>query len=130
MSGDAETPAGTAGIPPQWALFAALDAEVLERELHHLVTPELVREHAQQPFGPHSTSLAGLLNVLRRGGGNLNGKYVVVERSGRYYLGRLCGTPGGGVDVDLIAFYPTRDQAEHAVFCRRLVELGMIGTAG
>jgi hypothetical protein len=117
-------------LPRQWALFAELDGEVAGRQLRHLVTPELVDEHARVPLGPHSPDLARVLDVLRRRRGSMAGKHVVVEHGGTYRLGRLAGFPGGGVEVDPSVAYGSRGAAEHAVLCRRLEELGLIGTDG
>jgi hypothetical protein len=113
-------------VPKQWTLYEQLDRDVVERQLRPLITSELLEEHAARPFGPHSAELALVLNVLRRRGGVLAGKLVIVERDGSYRLGRLSGNRGGGVELEGDHPFDTRDEAEHAVFRRRLTELGLI----
>ena len=82
------------------------------------------------PLGPHSPTWRGCSTSYDTESGSMAGKHVVVEHGGTYRLGRLAGFPGGGVEVDPSVAYGSRGAAEHAVFCRRLEELGLIGTDG
>jgi hypothetical protein len=111
----------------QWALFARLDQEVIARQVARRLTPELIEEHRRAPFGPHSPDLALVVDVLRRNGGQLEGKLVVVDRGGGYALARLVGRRGEAVGDPFPDGYESRPAAEHAVFVARLVDLGLVG---
>ena len=57
--------ASTSACPERMAL-SLHDAEILARRVRGLVDAELVAEHRERPFGPHSPALIEVLDFLRR----------------------------------------------------------------
>ncbi len=100
----------------------AFDARLRER-LRRSATPELIAEHAASPRQP-SADLLRLADYFRRGA--LEGKYVVVatRQSSEYRVGVLAGGRGTPVEIEE-ARYPTARDAHHAIFLRRLREIGV-----
>lgn len=112
-------------LPTEWRLFAEIDHELLHHQVRRRVTPALVAEHRRSPHGPHSADLLFVLTVLRRFAASLERKLVIVEHPDGFGIARLTGRRGEGVvDVDPRRF-PTRADAEHAVFLTRLDDLGV-----
>lgn len=114
-----------AAVPVEWRLFADIDQEILREQVRRRLTPELVEEHRRLPFGPHGSDLVFVLTVLRRFAAALDGKLVILEYDGGLGLGRLSGRRGDGVAPVGARRYATRGEAEHAVFLRRLRDLGL-----
>jgi hypothetical protein len=88
--------------------------------------PALVDEHRRQPFGPHSPELADVLAFLRRNPAPDLPRYVVLVHADGFALGirparRDAEVPPAGPER-----FATRDDAEHAVFLRRLADYGLV----
>lgn len=112
-------------VPVEWRLFADIDREILHEQVRRRLTPELLEEHRKRPFGPHGPDLVFVLTVLRRFTAALDGKLVVLQHDDGLGLGRLSGRRGTGVVPVGSRRYATRGEAEHAVFLRRLRDLGL-----
>jgi branched-chain amino acid transport system permease protein len=108
------------------AAFARRQREHLAR----LVTPELIAEHAARPIGDPSPALALVLAAMRQS--PTAGKLALLETSveREWAIVRLSGEPGTPHDSTDPERYTTRDAALHAVFLRRLAEMGLPGTEG
>jgi hypothetical protein len=98
---------------------------VLER-VRGLVTPALVDEHRERPFGPHSPELVQLLQFLRRNVALNRPRYVTL-RDGEPPVWRLGAVAGRGHTFAVVDERPftRREDAEHAVFLRRLADYGL-----
>jgi len=105
-------------------------SRLLEEVEHHiwhsaiepLLDEDIIREHAESPFGPHSPSLSLVLHYLQRNGGVQRGQYVLIEvRPARaWQIARLSGDRTIPPEADPSTTYSSRADAEHAVFLRRL----------
>jgi hypothetical protein len=105
----------------------APERAILERRIRGLVTPALVVEHRERPFGPHSPALQELMHFLRRNVARNRPRYVCF-RDGDPPVWRVGtagerGEPLSAVGSDA---YPRREDVEHAVFLRRLSDLGLL----
>ncbi len=104
----------------------AAERSILERRVRGLVTPALVAEHRERPFGPHSPALVELLHFLRRNVVRNRPRYVCL-RDGEPPVWRIGSAAAGGrgfASVDETV-YERRADVEHAVFLRRLADLGL-----
>ena len=99
---------------------------ILERRIRPLVTPELVAEHRERPFGPHSPPLVEVMHFLRRNVARNRPRYVTL-REGEPPVWRIGAVAGRGHTFTLLTetAHSSRDQAEHAVFLRRLADYGL-----
>jgi hypothetical protein len=109
--GDPDVPAG--------------DRAILERRIRGLATPAFVAEHRDRPFGPHSPELVEVLHFLRRNVARNRPRYVCL-RDGQPPVWRI-GVAAGGRAFEAVdeTTYERREDAEHAVFLRRLSDLGL-----
>jgi hypothetical protein len=91
-----------------------------------LVTPALVAEHRERPFGPHSPALVEVLQFLRRNVALNRPRYVTL-RDGEPPVWRLGAVAGRGHAFELLdeTSFASREDAEHAVFLRRLADYGL-----
>jgi len=105
----------------QW-VREAFDATLRDR-MRSLATPELIAEHAASPAAP-SDALARLLELFRRA--PLAGKYIVVAMGqfSDYRVGMLAGGPGTPIEIGETP-HATADAAYHAIFLRRLRDIGV-----
>jgi hypothetical protein len=89
-----------------------------------LISDAVIAEHRQLPNGPHSDDLARILNYFRRV--PAPGKYALyAERPfAAYRIVKLAGVRGGLPQFIDDAVYDSEDAAAHAVFLRRLADLG------
>jgi branched-chain amino acid transport system permease protein len=97
----------------------------LETQVERRITPELIAEHRAHPFGPHSTDLQIVLRFLRRDLITTRPRYVIVaERpyESGYRIGENPRRPGAPIVLTGETF-ATEEEAEHAVFLRRLRDL-------
>lgn len=107
--------------------LAPQDAAILERRIRPLVRPELVAEHRARPLGPHSAALGELLVFLRRNVARNRPRCVLIHER-RPPGWRLAIHPSlrGSRFVPVEgAVWESREEAEHAVFLRRLDDLGL-----
>jgi branched-chain amino acid transport system permease protein len=95
----------------------------MREKLRHLVTDELVAEHARNPLGQHSDALERVLNYLRRA--PQPGKYAILCTNPyrEYRIVVLAGARGQGARFLDERRFSTEKDALHAVFLERLKEL-------
>jgi hypothetical protein len=101
------------------------DKEILRRRVYGLVDDELLAEHRERPFGPHSPRLIEVLDFLRRNPDPEQPRYLVLDDGEGFEVGMRAserGAPPTAVDDD--ERFATRAEAEHAVFLRRLADYG------
>lgn len=102
--------------------FKRFDAIVRQR-LRALVTEELIAAHRQNPSGPHGDDLERLLNYFRRAA--VADKYAIlaVKPFEEYRVVALSGQPGVPPRTVDEKTYAQPDEAQHAVFVRRVHDL-------
>ena len=99
--------------------------EDAERQIWLSFEPELdediIRQHAERPFGPRSPSLSPVLHYLQRNGGVQRGQYILIEvrPAHAWQIARLSGDRSVPPEPDHSITYHSRADAEHAVFLRR-----------
>jgi hypothetical protein len=101
------------------------DREILRRRVYGLVDDDLLAEHRERPFGPHSPALTEVLDFLRRNPDPECPRYLVLDDGEGFELGVRSaerGAPPTSLDDD--ERFATRGEAEHAVFLRRLADYG------
>lgn len=104
------------------------DNEILRRRVRALVDDQLIAEHRERPFGPHSPSLIEVLDFLRRNPDPEMPRYLVLDDGSGAGLrvglrAERPGEPPRPLDDERFA---TRGEAEHAVFLRRLADYGAL----
>jgi branched-chain amino acid transport system permease protein len=89
------------------------------------VSAEVIEEHRATPVGNHSPALSALLTAMRQA--PVANKLALLETKPgeEWMIVRLSGEPGEPHDLSDAARYTTLDAALHAVFLRRLAELGL-----
>ncbi len=102
--------------------FERFDAFVRQR-LRALVTEELIAAHRRKPSGPHGDDLERLLNYFRRAA--VADKYAIlaVRPFAEYCVVALSGRRGVPPRIIDEKIYATPDEAQHAVFLRRVQDL-------
>ncbi|WP_251329430.1 hypothetical protein [Haloplanus pelagicus] len=86
------------------------------------LSEELIKEHREDPFGDHSTELHRILTFLRRQ--PVEGRLVIVATPpGQFTLGRLSGVRGDRPELLEEERYGSWEEAEHAVFLKRIEQL-------
>lgn len=95
----------------------------LREHVRHLITDELIAEHARDPLGQHSDALERVLNYLRRA--PQQGKYGVlsVVPFREYRIVVLSGARGASSRFLDDRVFATEKEALHAVFLERIKEL-------
>ena len=95
----------------------------LRNHLRSMVTDELIAEHKQSPAGPHSDALERILNYFRRAA--ITDKYAIltVKPFAEYRIVALSGQRGVPPRVVDDKLYTSPDDAQHAVFLRRVHDL-------
>ena len=104
------------------------DEEILQRRVRGLVDAELLAEHRERPFGPHSPALIEVLDFLRRNPDPERPRYLVLDTGEGFAIGLRAERKGDSpAPVDEGAEpLPTRAAAEHEVFRRRLADYGAL----
>ncbi|MGA1837422.1 hypothetical protein VD659_10865 [Herbiconiux sp. 11R-BC] len=103
------------------------DRYILDHRVRPLVTPELIAEQRDRPFGPQSTAMKEVLDFLRRSPDPELPRYIVLDLDGDFELAVRSDRPGGPpVPLSPRVTYPDRGAAEHAVFLLRLTDHGVI----
>jgi hypothetical protein len=103
------------------------DREILCRRVFGLVDEELLAEHRERPFGPHSPRLIEVLDFLRRNPDPELPRYLVLDDGEGFQVGVRAAERGASpVPVDDDERFDTRAEAEHAVFLRRLADYGAL----
>jgi branched-chain amino acid transport system permease protein len=106
-------------------------ARARRRELSGLITPDLIREHCEDPRGGesrHSAALQDVLNYLHNQ--PMDGKafvYASVPYQ-KYYLGTM-RVRGTAPTIMTDREFSDEREAVHALFIRRLESLGLIASA-
>ena len=108
------------------ALEEATQAQ-FARRVEPLVSAEIIEEHRRQPFGPHSPELATVLRYLRR---PMDGRYprYVLRCDQRAERWDVLEVRRGERNAELLHVddqYSSQEEAEHAVFRRRLADRGL-----
>jgi hypothetical protein len=101
------------------------DEEIRRRRVRGLVGRELIAEHRERPFGPHSPALIEVLDFLRRSPDPELPRYLVLDTGAGFALGTRAphrGDPPRQLGGEVAA---SRAEAEHAVFLRRLADYGL-----
>lgn len=96
---------------------------VVRRRLRAAVTDELIAAHRRNPSGPHGDDLERLLNYFRRAA--ITDKYAIlaVKPYAEYRIVALSGQRGVPPRAVDDKTYATPDEAQHAVFLRRVHDL-------
>ncbi len=102
------------------------DEEILRRRVYGLVDEELVAEHRERPFGPHSPALIEVLDFLRRNPDPERPRYLVLDDGDGFEVGLRSATRGAPPTPAGEERFATRAEAEHAVFLRRLADYGAL----
>lgn len=103
------------------------DKEILRRRVYGLVDDELLAEHRERPFGPHSPRLIEVLDFLRRNPDPEQPRYLVLDDGEGFEVGMRASERGAPpTSVDDEERFATRGEAEHAVFLRRLADYGAL----
>lgn len=107
--------------------YERLDKRIFTRYVKPLVTMALIEEHRRTPLGIHSDALERVLRYVRRNQGRQDGQYVIVTTvpSREWAVARLSGTRRVPAEIDGEDRFFSRAEAEHAVFLRRLRDLGL-----
>jgi branched-chain amino acid transport system permease protein len=106
----------------QPAVVAQFDATLANR-LRARISDALVNEHRDNVAGPHSDALARLLNFLRRAPAANKCVILMVKPFAEYRLAILSGKASVPPRLVEGEVYATADEAQHAVFLRRLHDL-------
>jgi hypothetical protein len=106
------------------------DDEILRRRVRGLVDAELLAEHRERPFGPHSPALVEVLAFLRRNPDPELPRYLLLADGRGFGVGMRAaerGAPPMALGGERLQ---TRAEAEHAVFLRRLADYGALPGGG
>lgn len=116
-------PGEAAEIRDKGAIYFRRFDATLRKRLRSLVTDELIAEHKQNPAGPHGDALERLLNYFRRAA--IADKYAIlaIRPFKEYRIVAFSGRRGVPPRVVDDKLYPTPDEAQHAVFLRRVQDL-------
>ncbi|MGH7154164.1 MAG: branched-chain amino acid ABC transporter permease, partial [Acetobacteraceae bacterium] len=97
--------------------------ETVRANLRSLVTDELIAAHRRNPSGPHNDAMERLLNYFRRAA--ISDKYAIltIRAFKEYRIVALSGKRGVPPRVVDDNTYATPDEAQHAVFLRRVHDL-------
>ena len=90
-----------------------------------IVSAAVIEEHRTAPVGDHSPALSALLTAMRQAPVAQKLALLETKAGAEWMIVRLSGEPGVPHDLSDSARYTTLDAALHAVFLRRLVELGL-----
>lgn len=91
--------------------------------LKRVVSDAVIDEHRTRPLGQHSEALERLLTYFRRQGQVDKYAILVVQDFKAYRIVALSGHRGTAPRVVEDQVYPTRDEAYHALFMRRVQDL-------
>jgi hypothetical protein len=102
------------------------DEEILRRRVYGLVDDDLLAEHREHPFGPHSPTLIEVLDFLRRNPDPEMPRYLVLDDGQGFEVGLRSAERGAPPSSAGEERFATRAEAEHAVFLRRLADYGAL----
>lgn len=91
-----------------------------------LISPELIEEHHRDPFGHHTPNLDLVLAFLRSDSSRSKPQYVIVctVPEKEWVIGEHRRRRGEQVQLESERYVSVQD-AEHAVFLKRLSDLGI-----
>lgn len=103
------------------------DRYILETRVMKLVTPELIAEQREYPFGPQSVDMIEVLDFFRRSPDPTLPRYILVDTEDGFVVAARSSVPGEvPVPVEGIAPFATRGEGEHQIFLLRLTDYGVI----
>ncbi|AZU62245.1 hypothetical protein [Neobacillus mesonae] len=109
-------------------VYMEKDRYILENNIKPLITEDLIEEHRLNPVGKHSMELDLVLNFLRRNHEVIEGKDLIIctKPHQEWCLGQHPGKRGVPYIVFEKESFGTREEAEHALFLKRLRKHGLI----
>jgi branched-chain amino acid transport system permease protein len=114
-------------VPPDSiAEIERLFASRQRDRLAAIVSADVIEEHRTAPVGDHTPALSALLAALRQAPVASKLALLETEPGAEWMIIRISGAPGVPHDLSDTARYTTLDAALHAVFLRRLAELGLL----
>ncbi|MGH7096912.1 MAG: hypothetical protein ACREE4_04510 [Stellaceae bacterium] len=121
--GDQPMPEEAGETRDKQELYLARFDQVVRQRLRALVTDELIAAHRRNPSGPHGDDLERLLNYFRRAA--IHDKYAIlaVKPFAEYRMVALSGQRGVPPRAVDDKAYATPEEAQHAVFLRRVQDL-------
>jgi hypothetical protein len=114
-------------IAREHAAYKQVERHVLETDVLPRVNKAVIEEHRERPIGKHSDELERVLIYLRKNHLEMPGKYILVCTMPfrEWRLARLSGVPGVAPEL-LDDTFSDRDEAEHALFLKRLTDAGLM----
>lgn len=114
---------GGPGGDPTVEVVEQLDERIAREQILPRIDDDLIQEHKEDPVGQHSDDLQRVLHYFRRQ--PLDEKYVIVEteRNEEWNIGLLSGERGNSPKLLEEDAFDSLEEAEHAVFLRRIEEL-------
>jgi hypothetical protein len=108
------------------AITSRLDGHIMRSKIRDLVDAELIEEHRRHPIGEHSPNLDVVLSYLRRSPNRDAPRLVLVAAdSGGWRIAEWSRVRGDPLTMADGETYGSREEAEHAVFLRRLAQVGI-----
>jgi hypothetical protein len=102
------------------------DRYILEHRVRPLITPELLAEQREFPFGPQSSAMIEVLDFLRRSPDPDLPRYIVLETAGGFVIAERASRPGiAPTPIEPPTVLADRGAAEHAIFLLRLKDYGV-----
>jgi hypothetical protein len=114
-------------VAREHAAYRQVEQHVLETDVLPHITKATIEEHRERPIGKHSDELERVLIYLRKHHLEIPGKYILVctKPFEEWRLATLSGVPG--VPPKLLAdTFRDRNEAEHALFLKRLADAGLM----
>lgn len=114
-------------IAREHAAYTQVERHVLETDVLPHVNKAIIEEHRERPIGKHSDELERVLIYLRKAHLEIPGKYILVCTMPfrEWRLATLSGVPGEAPEL-LDDTFSDRDEAEHALFLKRLTDAGLM----
>jgi hypothetical protein len=116
----------TTQLPDPAATIRQTHSDAIAQVLRRHSAADLIAEHADRPFGPHSNELARVLNFVRAA--EVIGKHVIIadhHDSSLWHIATLTGRRHEGGVQFIGRSCPSIQAAEHAIFLLRLEALGI-----
>jgi hypothetical protein len=120
-------------MPSLQTFSQEFEQKMLKEKLQPLVTQEVIEEHKLNPIGKHSDQLEKLLFNIRKYHPNLRlnqqkGRYVIIctKPHQEWCIGELSEVRGVPPKLLTEESFTSRQEAEHAVFLRRLKDFGFV----
>jgi len=104
-------------------VYDHLNDRIAREEIFPRINDELIAEHRKAPFGPHSDDLYRVLTYLRRQVfGEERFILVLTKPHEEWALAKVSGEKAETPNIRLVPDerYDTQEEAEHAVFLKRI----------